>query len=102
MGFTSEQVPDLDSLGNEQPDTINGGILMKTVYKWADGTLVGSGSNVGKSEPEQYAYQLFITTPHKFKADEKYRLVFWARADKEAELNTQAHYGRLWFVRKGG
>lgn len=93
MGFTSEQVPDLDSLGNEQPDTINGGILMKTVYKWADGTLVGSGSNAGKSEPEKYAYQLFITTPHKFKADEKYRLVFWARADKEAELNTQAHYG---------
>ena len=90
MGFTTEQVPDLDSLGNEQPDTINGGILMKNIYKWSDGSLVGG---TGTKEPDKYAYQLFITTPHKFKEGEKYRLVFWVRADKEASLNTQAHYG---------
>ena len=90
LGFTSEQVPDLDSLGNEQPDTINGGILMKNIYKWDDGSLVGG---TGSKEPDKYAYQLFITTPHKFKEGEKYRLVFWVRADKEASLNTQAHYG---------
>ena len=90
LGFTSEQVPDLDSLGNEQPDTINGGILMKNIYKWDDGSLVGG---TGTKEPDKYAYQLFITTPHKFKEGEKYRLVFWVRADKEASLNTQAHYG---------
>ena len=88
--FITEQVPDLDSLGNEQPDTINGGILMKNVYKWADGSLVGG---TGNSAPNKYDYQLFVTTPHKFKEGEKYRLVFWVRADKEASLNTQAHYG---------
>ncbi len=89
LGYTTEQVPDLDSLGNEQPDTINGGILMKNVYRWSDGTLVGDGSKA----PDKYAYQLFVTTPHKFKEGEKYRLVFWVRAEKEASLNTQAHYG---------
>lgn len=89
LGYTTEQVPDLDSLGNEQPDTINGGTLMKNVYRWSDGTLVGDGSKA----PDKYAYQLFVTTPHKFKEGEKYRLVFWVRADKEASLNTQAHYG---------
>ena len=88
--FITEQVPDLDSLGNEQPDTINGGILMKNVYKWSDGSLVGG---TGNSAPNKYDYQLFVTTPHKFKEGEKYRLVFWVRADKEASLNTQAHYG---------
>ena len=89
LGYTTEQVPDLDSLGNEQPDTINGGTLMKNVYRWSDGTLVGDGLKA----PDKYAYQLFVTTPHKFKEGEKYRLVFWVRADKEASLNTQAHYG---------
>ena len=89
LGYTTEQVPDLDSLGNEQPDTINGGTLMKNVYRWSDGTLVGDGSKA----PDKYSYQLFVTTPHKFKEGEKYRLVFWVRADKEASLNTQAHYG---------
>ena len=62
---------------------------MKNVYRWSDGTLVGDGSKA----PDKYAYQLFVTTPHKFKEGEKYRLVFWVRADKEASLNTQAHYG---------
>ena len=90
MGFTTEQVADLDSLGNEQPDTINGGILMKNVYKWSDGSLVGG---TGTKEPDKYAYQLFVTTPHKFKEGEKIRLVFWVKADKPASLNTQTHYG---------
>ncbi|MBR5748818.1 MAG: hypothetical protein IKY01_08560 [Prevotella sp.] len=93
LGFITEQVPDLDSLGNEQPDTINGGILMKNVYKWDDGTLVGEGSSAGTKEPDKYAYQLFITTPHKFIEGEKIRLVFWVKADKPASLNTQTHYG---------
>jgi len=52
--------------------------------------LVGG---TGNSAPNKYDYQLFVTTPHKFKEGEKYRLVFWVRADKEASLNTQAHYG---------
>ncbi len=90
MGFTTEQIPDLDSLGNEQPDTINGGILMKNLYKWSDGSLVGG---TGEKAPNKYDYQVFVTTPHKFIEGEKYRLVFWVRADKEATLDTQAHYG---------
>ena len=90
MGFTTEQVPDLDSLGKEQPDTINGGILMKNLYKWSDGSLVGG---TGEKAPNKYDYQVFVTTPHKFIEGEKYRLVFWVRADKEATLDTQAHYG---------
>ena len=93
MDFITEQVKDLDSLGNEQPDTINGGILMKNIYKWADGTLVGEGESAGTKEPDKYAYQLFITTPHKFVENEKIRLVYWVKADKDATLNTQAHYG---------
>ena len=90
MGFTTEQVPDLDSLGKEQPDTINGGILMKNLYKWSDGSLVGG---TGEKAPNKYDYQVFVTTPHKFIEGEKYRLVFWVRADNEATLDTQAHYG---------
>ena len=93
MGFTTEQVADLDSLGQEQPDTINGGTLMKNIYKWEDGSLVGEGSSAGTKEPDKYAYQLFITTPHKFVEGEKIRLVFWVKADKAASLNTQTHYG---------
>ena len=88
--YTVEQVADLDSLGQEQPDTINGGTLMKNVYKWADGSLVGG---TGTKAPNKYDFQLFITTPHKFKEGEKYRLVFWVRADKDASLDTQSHYG---------
>ncbi len=90
MGFTTEQIPDLDSLGNEQPDTINGGILMKNLYKWSDGSLVGG---TGEKAPNKHDYQVFVTTPHKFIEGEKYRLVFWVRADNEATLDTQAHYG---------
>ena len=90
MGFTTEQIPDLDSLGKEQLDTINGGILMKNLYKWSDGSLVGG---TGEKAPNKYDYQVFVTTPHKFIEGEKYRLVFWVRADDEATLDTQAHYG---------
>ena len=67
--------------------------LMKNIYKWDDGSLVGEGSSAGTKEPDKYAYQLFITTPHKFIEGEKIRLVFWVKADKEASLNTQTHYG---------
>ena len=80
------QIPDLDADGNEQPDG-EGGILMKdsTTYYWADGSVIGT------SAPARYSSQFFVSTLHKMKSNERYKFVFWVKAEKPANLGTQAH-----------
>lgn len=40
---------------------------------------------------DNWQTQFFITIPHKFTPDSKYRVKFWARADQDATVETQAH-----------
>ena len=83
---TTEEVDDLDSDGNQQFDE-EGNVLKKTVttYYWSDGTEIGT------SAPARYSSQFFVSTLHKMKSNERYKFVFWVKADKEASLGTQAH-----------
>ena len=80
------QIPDLDAEGNEQYDE-EGNVLMKdsTTYYWGDGTVIGT------SAPARYSSQFFVSTLHKMKAGEPYKFVFWVKADKPANIATQAH-----------
>jgi hypothetical protein len=80
------QIKDLDADGNEQFDE-EGNVLMKdsTTYYWSDGSVIGT------SAPARYSSQFFVSTLHKMKAGEKYKLVFWIKADKDAKIATQAH-----------
>lgn len=80
------QIKDLDSEGNEQFDE-DGNVLMKdsVTYYWGDGSVIGT------SAPARYSSQFFVSTLHKMKSGERYKFVFWAKADKPASLATQAH-----------
>jgi len=40
---------------------------------------------------DNWRTQFFVTIPHKFVANSKYRLVLWARADKPAQIESQTH-----------
>lgn len=40
---------------------------------------------------DDWRTQIFVTIPHKFTPNSKYSLVFWARADKPATVQTQTH-----------
>lgn len=40
---------------------------------------------------DNWQTQFFVSGPHKFSPNSKYRLVMWARADKPATVETQAH-----------
>lgn len=80
------KIKDLDSEGNEQFDE-EGNVLMKdsVTYYWGDGSVIGT------SAPARYSSQFFVSTLHKMKSGERYKFVFWAKADKPASLATQAH-----------
>ena len=80
------KIKDLDSEGNEQFDE-EGKVLMKdsVTYYWGDGSVIGT------SAPARYSSQFFVSTLHKMKSGERYKFVFWAKADKPASLATQAH-----------
>ena len=61
-------------------------------------TILSSNSKDGKSF-DDWRTQFFVTTPHKYKANQKYKFVMWARAartdgqplEEEISLDTQAH-----------
>ena len=40
---------------------------------------------------DDWKTQFFVTVSHKWKKGEKYKLVMWARADKDLQLDTQCH-----------
>ena len=93
-GYYIEEVEDLDDEGNEQVDD-DGNVLMKSVYKWNNGTLVKgiNGNPDGAAAPARWMCQFFVSTLHKMKGGEKYKFVFKAKADQPSALGTQAHYG---------
>ena len=68
--------PQLDDDGNPKTETH---------YYWSDGT------DLGTSAPARYSSQFFVSTLHKMKSNERYKFVFWVKADKPASLGTQAH-----------
>lgn len=40
---------------------------------------------------DDWQTQFFVTVPHVYKTGQPYKLVMWARADKDASVSTQAH-----------
>ena len=80
------EIDDLDSEGNQQLDD-DGNVKTKKVYlrwnedKQANDTIAS----------DDWLAQFFVTVGHKFKKGEKYKLVYWVRADKDATADTQAH-----------
>jgi hypothetical protein len=71
--FDEENNPVLDASGN--PTFVN-------YYKGEDGSMI--------SAIDDWATQFHVTIPHKFKAGEKFRLKFYARADKPVGIYAQA------------
>lgn len=74
--FDEEGNPVLDEEGNP---------TYKDVQYWhkADGTE--------KTTIDDWEAQFFVTVPHKFIPNSKYRLVMWYRADEPADVDTQLH-----------
>jgi hypothetical protein len=81
-----KEVEDLDEEGNQQFDE-EGNVKMKSVYYWNDGVEIGT------SAPARWQNQFFVSTLHKMVKGEKYRFKFRCKADRPANLGTQAHYG---------
>lgn len=75
------QEPILDEDGNPVLDTDDNPTYID-YYKKEDGTLL--------SAIDDWATQFHVTIPHKFKAGEKFKLKFSARADKPVGIYAQA------------
>jgi len=58
-------------------------------YKEVDIYIKENGDTV--TNIDNWATQFFVTVPHVFQEGTSYRLVMWARADKDATIETQAH-----------
>lgn len=76
------QEPLIDDDGNPVLDS-DGNPVYADYYKKEDGTLL--------STIDDWATQFHVTIPHKFKAGEKFKLKFSARADKPVGIYAQAH-----------
>ena len=74
----------VDDDGNPKFDE-EGNPVMETYYTKEDGTIV-KGSDI-----TDWQCQFFVTVPHKFIPNSKYRLKMWYRADVEADVDTQLH-----------
>ena len=74
--FEDDGTPKTDDEGNP---------VYKTVQYWhkADGTEM--------TAIDDWQAQFFVTVPHKFIPNSKYRLVMWYRADVAADVDTQLH-----------
>lgn len=79
--------PEVDAETGEPVLDDDGNPVIKTTttYYWED------GQKIGTSAPDRYASQFFVSTLHKMKSGEKYKFVFWVKADKPASIATQAH-----------
>ena len=82
--YTAE-VPVYEEDGVTQKLDDDGNPMTETHYFWSDGT------DIGTSAPARYSSQFFVSTLHKMKSNERYKFVFWVKADKPASLGTQAH-----------
>ena len=88
----SIKVPVLDDEGNPVlDDDGNPTFDEKSTYVRAPGDTLRLNNGSGDYGIDEWTGQFFVTVPHKFAADSKYRLVMWARADKPATVQTQAH-----------
>ncbi|MCR4603465.1 MAG: hypothetical protein K5683_08055 [Prevotella sp.] len=74
--FDEEGNPVLDEEGNPTYNEVN---------MW----IKENGDTV--TNIDNWQTQFFVTVPHKFTANSKYRLVMWARADKPAQIESQTH-----------
>ena len=69
------------------PDSLDeeGNPVTQKVYYWED------GARIGTSAPARYSSQFFVSTLHKMKGGEKFKFVFYVKADKPATIATQGH-----------
>lgn len=72
----------VDSIGNPQFDE-EGNPKTETYFTKDDGTV--------KTNIDDWETQFFVTVPHKFVPDSKYRLVMWYRSDTDGSVDTQYH-----------
>lgn len=72
----------VDSIGNPKFDD-EGNPVMESFFTKDDGTE--------KTSIEDWESQFFVTVPHKFIANSKYRLVMSYRADVDADVDLQLH-----------
>ena len=88
------QEPNMDEEGNPILDA-EGNPTYTNYYKKENGTL--------QSNIDDWATQFHVSTPHKFKSGQKFKLKFWARADKPVTIYAQAqsmpgnYLDNLWF-----
>ena len=83
--------------GTDSLDSEENPVIAK-YYIVDNDTILSSDSRDGKSF-DDWRTQFFVTTPHKFKTNQKYKFVMWARAartdgqplEEEISLDTQAH-----------
>lgn len=95
IGFNAQEEkkePILDEEGNPVPDEAGNpsyNISYVDMYIKENGdTLRKQDGSIGIDD---WQTQFFVSTPHKFKTGEKYKVVMWARADKPATVQTQIH-----------
>ena len=90
------EVDDLDADGNQQTDD-EGNIKKKNVFLRTVKDSQGNDS-IAQIAPDDWLCQFFVTVNHKFVKGEKYKIHYWARAEKAtgadgtaAAFDTQSH-----------
>lgn len=86
-----------NSEGTDSLDSDDNPVTAK-YYIVDNDTILSSDSRDGKSF-DDWRTQFFVTTPHKFKTNQKYKFVMWARAartdgqplEEEISIDTQVH-----------
>jgi hypothetical protein len=90
-----KQRPQLDEDGNQKIDEETGEPLFDEgpVYVEVNGDTLRANNGQGDifNNIDDWKAQFFVTVPHKFAGGQKYKMVMWARADKEAQVDTQIH-----------
>ena len=89
VGFNATvQVPIVDSETGEPFLDENGNPETEEKQVWVK---YGEEKNDTITSIDNWQTQFFVTVPHKFGTGQRYKLRMWARADKPANVETQAH-----------
>ena len=90
IGWTGQDVNKkeiLDEEGNPVLDEEGNPTYEEEIVNYYDNAETGEHI----TSIDDWRTQFFVTIPHKFTPNSKYSLVFWARADKPATVQTQTH-----------
>ncbi len=82
--FDEEGNPQLDDEGNPKYEE-------GPVYVKENGDTLKNQNGNAINGIDDWQTQFFVTIPHKLTTGQKYKVVMWARADKEATIQSQIH-----------